>query len=40
MTIGINLFRDPGELHLHKMLAQPVAGEVGEFPIKRRDWDR
>ena len=40
MTIGIDLFRDPGELHLHKMLAQPVAGEVGEFPIKRRDWDR
>ena len=40
MTIGIDLFRDPGELHLHKMLAQPVAGEVGEYPIKRRDWDR
>jgi len=40
MTIGIDLFRDPGELHLHKMLAQPFVGEMGEYPINRRDWDK
>ncbi len=38
MTIGIDLFRDPGELHLHRMLAQPFVGEMGEYPINRRDW--
>ncbi len=38
MTIGIDLFRDPGALHLHRMLAQPFVGEIGEYPINRRDW--
>ncbi len=37
MTIGIDLFRDPGELHLHKMLGQPLVGAPGEYPINRQD---
>ncbi len=40
MDIGIDLFRNPGELHIHKMLAQPFTGETGEYPINRRDWGR
>lgn len=40
MTIGIDLFRDPGELHLHKMVVQPFMGKPGEYPINRRDWDK
>jgi len=40
MDIGIDLFREPGELHLHKMLAQPFLAEVGDYPINRRDWDK
>ncbi len=37
MTIGIDLFRDPGELHLLKMLAQPFVEAAGDYPINRRD---
>ncbi len=37
MTIGIDEFRNPGELHLHKMLVQPFIGGTGEYPIYRRD---
>ena len=37
MTIGIDLFRDPGELHLPKMLAQPFVEAAGGYPINRRD---
>ncbi len=40
MTIGLDLFREPGDLHLHRMLAQPFVGETGEYPINRRDWDK
>ncbi|MCH7937682.1 MAG: sterol desaturase family protein [Proteobacteria bacterium] len=40
MTIGIDLFREPAELHLHKMLAQPFMGKTGEYPINRRDWGK
>ena len=40
MTIGIEQFRDPGELHLHKMLAQPFIGGAGEYPINRGDWEK
>jgi len=40
MTIGIDLFREPAELHLHKMLAQPFMGKTGEYPINRRDWEK
>ena len=40
MTIGIDLFRDSGELHLHKMLAQPFVEATGDYPINRRDWEK
>ena len=40
MTIGIDLFRDPGELHLPKMLAQPFVEAAGDYPINRRDWEK
>ena len=40
MTIGIELFRDPAELHLHRMLAQPLRAEAGAYPINRRDRER
>ena len=33
MTIGIDLFRDPGELHLHKMLVQPFIGGPGDGEV-------
>jgi sterol desaturase/sphingolipid hydroxylase (fatty acid hydroxylase superfamily) len=38
MDIGIDLFREAGDLHLHKMLVQPFVGKIGEYPINRRDW--
>jgi len=38
MTIGIDLFRDPAQLHLHRMLIQPFLLEAGDYPINRRDW--
>ena len=40
MDIGIDLFREAEALHLHRMLAQPFIGEMGEYPINRRDWDK
>ncbi len=33
MTIGIEQFRDPSELQLHRMLLQPFRGEVGTYAI-------
>ena len=36
MTIGIKQFRDPRELWLDRMLAQPFRGGVGEYPLGRR----
>jgi sterol desaturase/sphingolipid hydroxylase (fatty acid hydroxylase superfamily) len=36
MTIGIDLFREPGELRLQRMLLQPFRGEAGNYPITRR----
>jgi len=36
MTIGIEQFRDPGELRLDRMLLQPFRGDVGRFPLGRR----
>jgi sterol desaturase/sphingolipid hydroxylase (fatty acid hydroxylase superfamily) len=36
MTIGINLFRNPEELRLERMLLQPFNAEAGEYPINRR----
>jgi len=35
MTIGIEMFRDPGALHLHRMLVQPFRGAAGAHPISR-----
>ena len=40
MTIGLEQFREPADLHLHKMLVQPLMGGVGEYPINRRDWEK
>jgi sterol desaturase/sphingolipid hydroxylase (fatty acid hydroxylase superfamily) len=39
MTIGIDLFRDPGTQHLHRMLAQPFREETGDYAINRRNRD-
>jgi sterol desaturase/sphingolipid hydroxylase (fatty acid hydroxylase superfamily) len=38
MTIGLDMFRDPAQLHLHRMLVQPFLLEAGNYPINR--WDR
>lgn len=38
MTIGIDMFRDPPQLHLHRMLIQPFLLEAGDYPINRRNW--
>jgi len=40
MTIGIDVFRDPAQLHLHRMLVQPFLMEAGNYPINRRDWKK
>jgi sterol desaturase/sphingolipid hydroxylase (fatty acid hydroxylase superfamily) len=37
MTIGIEQFREPGELRLDRMLLQPLRGDAGPYPIGRRD---
>ena len=39
MTIGLDLFRDPKELRLHRLLIQPFLGEAGKYAINRRRWD-
>lgn len=36
MTIGIEQFREPTQLHLHRMLAQPFIGTAGPYAIIRR----
>jgi sterol desaturase/sphingolipid hydroxylase (fatty acid hydroxylase superfamily) len=36
MTIGLNQFRDPSALTLPKVLALPVTGKTGNYPINRR----
>ena len=36
MTIGLEQFRDPRDLWLDRLLAQPFRGEAGEIPIDRR----
>ena len=36
MTIGLDVFRDPGQLRLDRMLIQPFLGSVGTYPINRR----
>ncbi len=37
ITIGLALFRDPGQLRLDRMLVQPLVGSAGTSPINRRD---
>jgi sterol desaturase/sphingolipid hydroxylase (fatty acid hydroxylase superfamily) len=36
MTIGIEQFRDPRELKLHRMLAQPFRDDDRDVPLGRR----
>ena len=36
MTIGLDQFRDPGELRLDRMLTQPFREGVGRYPIGHR----
>ena len=37
MTIGLDQFREPGELGLLSMLTQPLRGRAGSYPIASRD---
>jgi sterol desaturase/sphingolipid hydroxylase (fatty acid hydroxylase superfamily) len=37
MTIGIEQFRDPRELRLDRMLAQPLRQDAGSYPLGRRE---
>jgi sterol desaturase/sphingolipid hydroxylase (fatty acid hydroxylase superfamily) len=36
MTIGLDSFRDPAQLRLDRMLAQPFIGGVGPYPLSER----
>ena len=36
MTIGLDVFRDPRQLRLDRMLIQPLVGPAGAYPINRR----
>ncbi|HYM04290.1 MAG TPA: sterol desaturase family protein [Stellaceae bacterium] len=36
MIIGLDVFRDPAELRLDRMLVQPLVGSAGQYPINRR----
>jgi sterol desaturase/sphingolipid hydroxylase (fatty acid hydroxylase superfamily) len=36
MTIGLDIFRDPAELRLDRMLVQPFRGGVGRYPLSER----
>jgi len=35
MTIGLDVFRRPGDLHLHRLLLQPFFPDSGAYPINR-----
>ncbi len=37
MIIGIEQFRDPRELSIHRMLAQPFRGDDRSYPLGRRE---
>ena len=39
MTIGIDAFRERRELHLHRMLTQPLRRGAGDYAINRRPRD-
>ena len=36
MTIGLDAFREAGDLHLHRMLVQPFRRGAGDYAINRR----
>jgi sterol desaturase/sphingolipid hydroxylase (fatty acid hydroxylase superfamily) len=38
ITIGLDIFRDPRQLRLDRMLVQPLIGSAGRYPINRRSW--
>ena len=40
MTIGLERFRDPGELRLDRVLVQPLAGSVDAHPIEPQGGSR
>jgi sterol desaturase/sphingolipid hydroxylase (fatty acid hydroxylase superfamily) len=40
MAIGIDQFRDPGELRLDRMLIQPFREGTGDYPMLKRGPDR
>jgi sterol desaturase/sphingolipid hydroxylase (fatty acid hydroxylase superfamily) len=40
MIIGIEQFRDPRELRLDRMLAQPFRGDPGRYPLGHREAER
>ena len=40
MTIGVDAFREPGELHLHRMLVQPLRRNAEDDAINRGVRDR
>jgi len=42
MTIGLDVFRDPIEERLDKLITQPFrdAPETGGYTINRRDWTK
>lgn len=37
MTIGLNMFRDPADLRLDRMLIQPLIGPAGDYTIQGQD---
>jgi len=37
MTIGLDVFREPAQLRLDRMLLQPFVGPAGRYPIGARD---
>jgi sterol desaturase/sphingolipid hydroxylase (fatty acid hydroxylase superfamily) len=40
MTLGIEQFRDPGDLRLDRLLIQPFRGPASGYPISRREASR
>jgi sterol desaturase/sphingolipid hydroxylase (fatty acid hydroxylase superfamily) len=40
MEIGLDLFRTPKDLHLHRLLIQPFTGVLGEHSTNRRDFKK
>jgi sterol desaturase/sphingolipid hydroxylase (fatty acid hydroxylase superfamily) len=40
MTIGIDSFRNPNWLYLHKLLILPFIGKIENYVINRREWNK